>query len=128
VATAIKTYGYRTKRSLPAMDGKPKVCNRCELWFLAGPRERACDGCATNTERTARALRRRAESDSKALESATLTALPLVLVGLENVLVSAPVGCPWTRPYRRQRYPGLAYAHSRAVREGRQGCICWKVT
>lgn len=117
-----RTYGYRTRRELPAMPGKPKVCNRCQLWFLAQPRERACDLCLTNAERTARANRRGSESDSKALKSRTLAAIPLALVGLTNVQVSDTGECPWTRPYRRTHYPELAAIHNRYVEEGRLGC------
>jgi hypothetical protein len=53
----VTTYGYKTKRALPAAEGKPKVCTRCDLWFLAGPRERTCFGCLPASQRTLRAVR-----------------------------------------------------------------------
>jgi len=53
----VRTHSYATKRGLPAREGNPKVCNRCELWFLAGPRQRVCEACHTNQERTLHALK-----------------------------------------------------------------------
>jgi hypothetical protein len=54
-ATEPRTYGYRTKRALPAAPGNAKVCTRCDLWFLAAPRERTCFGCLPRGKRTLRA-------------------------------------------------------------------------
>jgi hypothetical protein len=55
------TYGYKTKRGLPARPGNAKVCTRCDRWFLAAPFERVCFGCLRPAERTLRALKRPAE-------------------------------------------------------------------
>jgi hypothetical protein len=54
----VKTYGYDTKRKLPAIsDGKPKVCPRCSKWFLAEKRQRICLGCMTPAMRAKLALK-----------------------------------------------------------------------
>ena len=50
-----KTWGFKTKRSLPALPGRPAVCKKCDLWFLAGPRERTCTGCLPRFLRAKRA-------------------------------------------------------------------------
>ena len=105
------TYGYRTKRLLPAAPGKPKVCTRCTLWFLAGPRERACEGCLTYGERTRRAARRGPQSDSKALETE-----PIVTIRRHMV-------CPLERSQTRMD-PFLRLAHKRAIESGMQACVC----
>ena len=34
-----------------------KLCSRCQLWFLPGPRERVCFACLRPSERTVKALR-----------------------------------------------------------------------
>src|ERR1700691_1189014 len=109
---AVKTWGFRTRRELPAASGNPKVCVRCDHWFLAGPRERACFDCLTNGERARRAVARGSESDSKGLENRTVAATPLALIGLKLTQVSDPGGCPWTRAYRRTHYPELAAIHN----------------
>ena len=98
-----KTYGYRTKRQLPADEGKPKVCTRCDLWFLAGFRERVCQGCQTPSERAKRAA-----------QATTLT----TPVKPENPQVRlCPLGCRSTR-----KDPVLIGIHRRLVIEGLQGC------
>jgi hypothetical protein len=52
-----KTYGFERKRDLPRADGNPKTCNKCRLWFLAGPRERLCTACLPRKKRAEKALR-----------------------------------------------------------------------
>lgn len=54
--TASKTYGFARKAELPKAEGNAKVCNRCDLWFLAAPRERVCTACLRPSERAARAV------------------------------------------------------------------------
>jgi hypothetical protein len=40
-----KSYGFELKKDLPAIPGKPKVCPKCDKWFMQQPRERICVGC-----------------------------------------------------------------------------------
>ena len=72
------TFGYQTKRDLPAREGSAKLCVRCHLWFLAGPYGRVCDGCKTNFERT-KAITRGA---SKLLENAQVSGIVSEALGV----------------------------------------------
>jgi len=52
-----RTYGYARKRELPARPGTARVCRRCQMWFLAGPRETVCWPCLPNWQRAKRAAK-----------------------------------------------------------------------
>lgn len=62
----VRRHGYRHKRDLPAIPGSPKLCPKCDLFFVALPRERMCGGCRTPAQKA------RSAASMKARGTATL--------------------------------------------------------
>ena len=135
-ATNPALLNYDRRYKVPALDGtQPKLCKTCNEWFPARKRERTCFACLPADKRRNRLAQvitfRASAADRKSQVRLTVNQVRELAYAaaaekdLPTVTILAEPRTPERRCPVNGGTPGwLSREHFRAIREGRQGCIC----